>query len=318
MQSRMPNEPCDSSTPAKATTQMRNSDDRRVSGEQVPRQTIQQLAQLVMKSARWRDATANERAHDRWTPPNSDEPVSGSNIQPRRDQLNVATRNVNEEETLKRAQDLRDKRRSYAGEVAERESRDKALGWLQDRYSYGGGDRPNAPYDAPPSVPLAPHNIGFTTENLNVREDKGTGHVPVYGNAIGFNPDILVSNDYPRRNVAFADLERPRTPTEKTGQVRYQRQRRQAPEPPQQQRTRYYDNNIGQFSTLPVVHRSMIDRYVQDSRGPIIQKTNEKGGQESDDDDEFLDTTASMQPARKNSLTLSGTSSGKGGNCVIS
>lgn len=50
--------PCDSSTPAK---EQRRRSDELMRGTDQPRQTIQQLAQLVMNSGRWKKSIENQR-----------------------------------------------------------------------------------------------------------------------------------------------------------------------------------------------------------------------------------------------------------------
>lgn len=50
--------PCDSSTPAKASAPQNREP---LGRPEEPRQTIQELAQLVMKSARWRNGPENQR-----------------------------------------------------------------------------------------------------------------------------------------------------------------------------------------------------------------------------------------------------------------
>lgn len=61
-------------------------------------------------------------------------------------------------------------------------------------------------------------------------------------------------------------------------------------------------------------HGELIDRYARDS------KPRRPGSGGDDEDDEFLDTTTTLQPYRKTSLTSSGTehSAKAGTNCVIS
>ena len=298
-QARVPDDPCDTSTPAKKTEEP----------PKVPKQSIQQLAELVMKSARWKDATAINKAK-RFAPPSKDLVVSGSNVPNLRNRQSAMENN---QEIVKR--ELIEQRRTLAAEIAEQDSRDRAVGWLQERFYYGLDPRTN---DRDYKVPaVSKHPMGFTAENLLRNENSEPPRI--FDKRIGFNPDILVTNNYGRRNVAFVDLEAPQTLLEKTGQATYPRQRRQAPAPPQQrQYARDYGNNYDEYSSLPIMHRHMIDRYVRDNRGPLIRKQNDKGENDTDDDDEFLDTTASMQPSRKTSLTSNGTSSGKQGTCVIS
>lgn len=305
------NIPCDTSTPAKASVPEKYSNKEKERSE-VPKRTIKQLAQLVMKSARWRDAPGNKKTINQFPPTFNHRLPNDFNIPSRKNELNdVATKNA---ELANRELELVD---HYAGEMAEKESRNKALGWLQNRYCYGSEEaillkdrnlvNPRAPYEAPESYP-----IGFTMENI-LRD--GTENRPNDRRA-GFNPDILAQNTYAPRNVGFVDVEDHPTILEKMPTT-YSRQRRQTqPQLSRPTAQNFYDDSC-KFSTLPAMRRHMIDRYEQRNNPTIVRKLSDQDEQQDSDEDEiFLDTTTSMQPqSRKTSIT---SSSGKPGNCVIS
>ena len=132
--------------------------------------------------------------------------------------------------------------------------------------------------------------MGFTTTMLNVNDQKGAtlprqvnGRV-VKSLGFGENP-----NDR-KNNVRFMD--------EALAELQRMYIERQAADRPEMLLPFMAGNTKGAMSAQNL---NMIERYVSDLKKPIKDTDS--------DDDEFLDTTTSMQPTRKGSLTSNGTAS---------
>lgn len=280
------NPPVDSSTPAKPARTFASAAEQQEMEE--PRQTIQQLAQLVMNSARWRN------------PPTT---VGGKNA------LNEDKKNVRFNETA--AAEAREKvnnwnRFSYGGPETVKEAvknqhqrYEKLLYFIviklkksfqrispshnfsARRYSYNEARQPQ-------------QRTGFTNDIINVDclQAQNAGY-----HKIGFVNDVLPNH---RQIVCFPD-ENDKGPFEQLHRLYAQKGyvvsgASGAP----------YMINNGNI----VPSSRMIEKYMQERRS-------EKGT--DSDEDEFLDTTATFQlPSRRGSLTSNGTSNGKNGNCIIS
>ncbi|XP_008201826.1 uncharacterized protein LOC100680442 isoform X2 [Nasonia vitripennis] len=303
--------PCDSSTPAKE--QRRRSDELTRDTDE-PRQTIQQLAQLVMNSGRWKKSIENQRKElNYYTAMGAVKPTCSSGDQ-------VILRNAAKEATTT------DNRPQYGNRQTHPmvDGQAKTLDWLQDRFSYGsqatnsGVNRNNAVsqdianrFATGPQKP--PRPMGFTTEFLNSQESNNNNNIiqnqrrpdsDEQPKRVGFVYDNNVDVDDNRRN-RFAHEEK--DPFEELHQFYIQKQFKL-----QQSKGLPFMLHNGQV-ILP--ESDMIDRYMQDTYPR--NKNNREA--ESDNDEEFLDTTMSMPSSRKNSITSNGTKSVKAeSGCIIS
>ncbi|XP_014203694.1 uncharacterized protein LOC106635992 isoform X2 [Copidosoma floridanum] len=282
----------DSSTPAKPVSVPR----RDLVETNEPRQTIQQLAQLVMNSARWRNAAGENHTIHRKdlnlrTGIGNVQKSSCPNYDP------VTLRNNPKETEL-------DNREHFANKQ-EVDGKIKTLEWLQERYSYGGqptSDTYNAvakdiasrrSYNQPPKPP---RTMGFTTELLYAENN----------------------NDVPRRQQIQGDLEK-RVGFVFDNALNKDNFTHDSNDPLEELRHFYIQKQMklqpGQ--SLPFILQNgqvllpqsdVIEHYVQESKAKLNKDT------DSDNDEEFLDTTMSMQSSRKNSLTNIGSKQ----NCIIS
>ncbi|XP_057323788.1 uncharacterized protein LOC130666625 [Microplitis mediator] len=242
IQSNILSDKLDTSTPAKNTRENYNNNNNNNNDnnyDDEPRQTIQQLADLVMKSARFRNV-------EPLNPVNNQQKLSVHFPQQRQD---LPTRPTREKDT-------------------QRQSCNKALDWLQDKYSYGVGKQQ---YNDPI---YSGHPIGFTTANLHINDENIIR--PTFDRQLGFRQDVL------KKYQELNERELRREMKQERG-----------------------------------MQGDLIDRYVQDNRN-----RRPAAAGDNDEDDEFLDTTTTLQPYRKTSLTSSGSatdhSSKPAANCVIS
>lgn len=246
-------EPCDSSTPAK----LPGSDEV---DNKVPKRTIQQLAQVVMNSERWRNPTFLENQ-----------------------QHNRLTR--------------------------------RAASANQDEVEYNvtfSAPKINAPpsSDQPLENDLRGQSkfpMGFTTAMLSSNELKSSATLPRqtttgrnWPKSVEFLEDVPKTTDR-KNNVRFMDealAELQRMHLERQAVVE------SAVEIPE---ILLPFLNAGN-GPINVQNRNLIERYVND----LVSKKSikEKENTDSENDDEYLDTTATMQTcvARKGSLTSNGTS----------
>ena len=316
---RFKDEPCDSSTPAKPLAPP-------IPNEVEPRQTIQQLGQLVMKSARWRDVTNNKvrpsgKDELRRKELRRDEFITGElrreelrkeelrrdeleekiqreemEMKMKRDELEMRLRREEIEKIIKREENEKAELRKPTG--IQQEANSKALNWLQDRYSYGDPlIKQNQKNNLPGPGPVTKvRPIGFSMDGLNLLDSK-----PTYERKDDFARPGFDGVGFKKQNVHFYDDMGPFAQIQQTYGQRYYTL--------QNPRQVLNDNN----GALVPRNRDMIDRYMREM-GP-------RRGKDDSDDEEFLDTTTSMPPvpvSRRGSLTSDGTSkSGKGG-CVIS
>lgn len=253
--------PCDSSTPAKLPSHKPDDNvDEATAYTGVPKQTIQQLARLVMNSARWRDPAQHIQ------PLNSVRPTTAS-TQP----------------TTQHAPDI-----EYNATFT----------------------APKA--NAPPSVfeekrGQTKFPMGFTTAMLVANEREGatvpkqTGNGKARPRSLGFvdNPQTDRKNNVRFLDDALGELQRIYT------------EREAAVEGAGEILSFAIKSNHGNNGAISAHSRNMIERYVSDlvmSKKPTHDKDTD-----SDNDDEFLDTTTSMHPtcviSRRGSLTSNGTAS---------
>ncbi|XP_014476172.1 PREDICTED: uncharacterized protein LOC106745243 [Dinoponera quadriceps] len=252
-------EPCDSSTPIKLPS--RNPDE-------APKQTIQQLARLVMNSARWRDPCIRQL--------DSAYPMKASSTE-RKEENNEynATFTAPKANAPPPVENPEEKARVFA----------KSCDVMQRRQ---GSD------DEAASLKNDPHGrtkfpMGFTTAMLI--EQEGVSKRTNKSEAMGFVVDDLQTKR--RSNVRFSDDADAYATRQAVG--------------------------IGDISLAitgghnnGAITRNMIQRYVSDlimAKKPAHDSSNV----DSDNDEEFLDTTATMHPicviSRQGSITSSGTAS---------
>lgn len=201
----------------------------------------------------------------------------------------------------------------------------KTLDWLQDRFSYdpqtaGSGANHNNVvsqdianrFATGPQKPPRPMPMGFTTEFLNSEENSNNNNIiqnqrrpdsVEQGKRVGFVYDNDIVDDHRKNRFAHEEKD----PFEELHQFYIQKQLRV-----QQSKGLPFMLHNGQV-ILP--QSDMIDRYMQDT----YPRNKSNRDTDSDNDEEFLDTTMSMPSTRKNSITSNGTKSGKGeSGCVIS
>lgn len=276
-------EPCNTSTPAKPGTVSNNN-----GTSTQPKQTIQQLAQLVMNTGRWKDTVAsNEQRNGRYG--------NQINAQERQDTRPVA---CNRTFTLPE------------NRIPPRESQMKTDEYHIQDWINKAND-PRAPYTSSSNVTNQKPNlpIGFTTTMLDTGGLKNRDSNTEMNKPIGFNSNTI---PYRKQSVRFmddlAELQRMYFETV------YK----------QQQMNDSLPYVVGNDHMLSLQNQQMIEKYTHE----VKQKRQSKDT-DSDNDEEFLDTTASMPPVvpRRGSLTSTGTVSTenahsikfpKPDNCVIS
>lgn len=165
------------------------------------------------------------------------------------------------------------------------EGRAKTLEWLQDRYPYNS--KVNSKVNDPRlSLPNEPRPIGFTSQFLNGRQSD-----PTDKHQVGF-----VLNNNQDNNDPFEELHK----------MYLQKQLKMH----QSQGLPFMIHN----GKIILAQGDMIERYVNEMK-PHKESDNEE-------DEEFLDTTASMPSTRKNSLaSTTGAKSAKSdanAACVVS
>lgn len=332
------NQPIDSSTPAKSTAQFRENDrnpanpyaarrepERRVNFDDAEpentKQTIQQLAQLVMNSARWRN-TATQHQQNRNNAANAAFQTIAQNIDSKANKNPGITSNVD----AKRAGANSNPFSQFGSGTQSGDNRQPALN--HDRYSYGGqpaynsragqatSDNVRLSYNGPGTTTQP--QMGFTTVNL-LNNDIGDQPMNQFGNQIGF---VNNGPSYGQQKRYFPDVDKDQFLDQQQLQRAYNRnfttnQRNPQINPP-------FMTSNGQMVMAQT--ENMIRQYIH---GTMSRKSKDGKETDSDNDDVFLDTTASMPPSssRRTSLTSMGTAvsttsskSGKtdGATCIIS
>ncbi|XP_035732354.1 uncharacterized protein LOC118446147 isoform X2 [Vespa mandarinia] len=261
--------PCDTSTPAKLVTHAINSEEPH---KVVPKQTIQQLAQLVMNSTRWRNLPAQskqfmeqERNQNVYTAPKT-------NVQ--------LPSEIKEEKLDVRRECPSDHNKIYSTEPISEEP---------NIYKSSLHIDPASQKSAFPMV--------FTTSILNkeISKDK-PNEVVKDTKSIEFLDNII---DCKQQNVRFMDealaelqrmyIEQNNNGLKKTTEI-----------------SPFSTNN----DNVNGYNQNMIERYIREII-PRKQFGNLKDKEIDSDEDEFLDTTGSMPPIikRRESLTSTGTTS---------
>ncbi|XP_063995342.1 uncharacterized protein LOC135172853 [Diachasmimorpha longicaudata] len=224
------------STPAKTDTKQKDKD--LDLDDVIPKQTIQQLAQLVMQSARWKQAATRV------------EPISSAPPAPPMPS-------------------------ALYDNYAQRQSYNKARDWLEDRYTYGIEKNYESHKGGPKKYPMGfinPQDVPEKENDELMCERQGF-------RSIGFSAQIVPSNRY-GRDYDYVEKERmiegrPRYPK---GNYAVSRQR---------------DTN---------------DKYARGDVGQEATGKNIRNDSDVEDNDEYLDTTTTLKPYRKTSLTSNETS----------
>ncbi|XP_023314416.1 uncharacterized protein LOC106648325 isoform X2 [Trichogramma pretiosum] len=281
MHERQVGDPMNSSTPAKPPRQHEQIN------QEESRPSIQQLAQLVMNSARWRTnngvttmdaANANQRKDLNFRAP------ATGNAHGEGD--GVTIRNKPIQNTIPTAPALPDR-------LPNMDSNTKTLDWLQDRFAYGPTKTTTINQEVSKRASYAPpKTIGFTTEFLEESKKRRSEGNLNAEKRVGFTWDK-------------SEEKTEKDPLEELRNLYIQKQ-----------------INMHQNTGLPFfIHNGCVITPDSENFGKYIQEViNTKSkmnveDSDSDRDEEFMDTTATM-PARKNSLTSSG--SKKDGACIIS
>jgi len=268
-------EPCDTSTPAKPLLAKGVDEvDNRVT-----KPTIQQLARLVMNSARWRDLAVQNRQRNAIRPARTVQPANRNSPDVEYNATFTAPKANAPPSTL-------DEQR-------------------QDDYNKAAPNgRPLSLENDLQSQPKFP--MGFTTAMLSANDQKGaTLSTEINGRdrpkSLGFTYDNPLTDR--KGNVRFmdealAELQRM--------YIERQAVREKATEIPEILLPFLNNDNSAGLSAQ---NRNMIERYVNDL---MPKKSIKDKDTDSDNDDEFLDTTTTMHPTcvvRRGSLTSNGTAS---------
>ncbi|KAI4490408.1 hypothetical protein M0802_010679 [Mischocyttarus mexicanus] len=262
--------PCDTSTPAKLVTNPKYSEEPQ---KVAPKQTIQQLAQLVMNSARWRNhhPTQNEqfidqeKKHNAYTAPNVNVQLPSEIKEERQDVLRRFPYNHN----IYSTEPVNEQPNIYKSSL----------------------------HTEPPSQKPVPP-MGFTTTTTMLNKEMLTKDNELVKNtkSIEFLDNII---DRKQQNVRFMDealaelqrmyIEKNNNGLQKTTEI-----------------SPVFTNNDN-FNSY---NQNMIERYIREII-PRKQFGNVKDKEADSDDEEFLDTTASMPPIikRRGSITSTGTTS---------
>lgn len=288
-------EPCDSSTPAKFRNRPSNSNNSDDAYAGIPKQTIQQLARLVMNSARWRDASQQNQQHIR--PAVSNQPINQNEPDIEYNATFTAPKaNAPPPPPLPPPPVFGEQSRGFV--------KNGAISNIMQNVR--GKTNGNEPTDGrllendlctQPKFPM-----GFTTAMLTANERK-----PVA----------------PRRSLKFAD----KPVTDRKNNVRFmddalaELQRMYMERQTAMEGTAEILPYITSNSNATNIYNRnmMIEQYVNNLKSKMSNRNNREKDTDSDDDDEFLDTTAHMHPnffLRKDSLTSSGTTSTGTGNSL--
>ncbi|KAF7418219.1 hypothetical protein HZH68_000872 [Vespula germanica] len=260
--------PCDTSTPAKLVTHTTNSEEPH---KVVPKQTIQQLAQLVMNSARWRNLPAQSEQFME---------------QERKNAYTAPKANVQLSSEMK--EEKQDVRRGFPYDHNKIYSTESV------------SEEPNIYKSSLHTEPASQKSVfpmGFTTTILNKEISKDKANEIVKDTkSIEFLDNII---DRKQQNVRFMDealaelqrmyIEQNNNGLKKTTEI--------SP----------FSTNNGNANGY---NQNMIERYIREII-PRKQFGNVKDKEIDSDEDEFLDTTGSMPPVikRRESLTSTGTTS---------
>ncbi|OAD58464.1 hypothetical protein WN48_11118 [Eufriesea mexicana] len=295
----IPDDPCDTSTPAKIGTIPNNNEKTSVT---VPKQTIQQLAQLVMNTGRWKDVGGQNIQQ------NFGQAIQSSIQRPQINTQNIHPVSYNEVFTTAEP-------KSLSKEIHTKNDQNHVRDWMSNKYD-------NLPNETQTTY-VSSHNIvnqnpnfpiGFSkseldTENLKQRNSNGEICRPTE-----FNGNIISGR---KQSVRFMD----------EALAELQRMYIETMSKEQQEMNDSLPYVLNNANTLPLENQQMIEKYIHDIVPKKQLKENKEKDTDSDNDDEFLDTTATMPTIvpRRSSLTSTGTTSTahsikfiKPDNCLIS
>ncbi|XP_011862084.1 PREDICTED: uncharacterized protein LOC105558787 [Vollenhovia emeryi] len=259
-------EPYDTSTPAKLPANVAEKE------AEVPKQTIQQLARLVMNSARWRHSAPQQQS------------LARPAVQP----------------VDQRARDVEYNVTFTAPKANAPPPPDEPLGFVKPQKP---GSRNEAAFNGGPSENnprgQSKFPMGFTTTML-IANDQKSATLPRQMNggpskALGFVDNPLTDR---KNNVRFMD----------EALVELQKMYIERQNAAMSEALLPFVVSNGD-SAISAQNRNLIERYVNDL---MTKKSTRDKDTDSDNDDEYLDTTTSMHPTcvvRRGSLTSNGTAS---------
>lgn len=265
-------EPCDASTPAKLPFNIAEN-----ANNEAPKQTIQQLARLVMNSARWRHSAPPQQnsACPTAQPINRNAQDVEYNVTFTAPKANAPPPPVEPQGFVRNYDMMQQKQGSYNKAVDGKPLENDLRG--QSKFP-----------------------MGFTTATL-ITNDQRSATLPRQMNggtskAYGFieNPPT----DVRKNNVRFMD--------EALAELQRMYIERQNPEMSEALLPFVLSNGN---SAISAHNRNLIERYVNDLMSKKLTKDKDT---DSDNDDEYLDTSTSMHPTcmmRRGSLTSNGTAS---------
>ncbi|KZC07242.1 PREDICTED: uncharacterized protein LOC107185577 [Dufourea novaeangliae] len=309
----VPGEPCDTSTPAKFGTVSGNNERTSVAA---PKQTIQQLAQLVMNTGRWKDFKVQHEQQNRvqHIPAN----VQGQqNLGPSGYSETVTTVQQNVcptgySETVPTVQPTAPSRESQMN-VGKSYVREWMLNKCGDPVAepkpvYGPS------YNTINKKPNLP--IGFTRTMLDTEHPRRRETNGGVRKSIGLNGNAMP--DRKQQTVRFMD----------EALAELQRMYIERMSKDQQEKNDSLPYVVGNGNNISTQNRQMIETYMNDIMPKRQLRDGKDRNTDSDNDDEFLDTTTTMPmiEPRRGSLTSTGTGSTETAhsiklakdNCVIS
>lgn len=310
-----PPKPCDTSTPAKLPIGPAN--DNRSNGTAMQKPSIPQLAQLVMNSARWKENVVLNQKHnlapsfphtscqkeEQQVNPLGYNGGAGYAVQPH----NTVQRPSQEPELVPRNQDQIKPfnwSENLCNSAAPSEGQHATTVYRSAAANNGAPPKPNFP-------------MGFTTAMLEAERPNAKDFNAEPGRTVvGFTEGVLPERK--QLNVRFMD----------EALAELQRMYIERISKEEQEKNDSLPYVVREPNNVSVQSRQMIDKYMQQ----IMPKAQTRDNTDSENDEEFLDTTGTMQaavPPRRGSLTSSGTGSTEtahstkffkpeNNNCVIS
>lgn len=263
-------EPCDSSTPAKPFNIGENVNNE--AGMQ--KQTIQQLARLVMNSARWRHSAPPNQQQNSACPP-----------------IQMINKNVQDVEYNV----------TFTAPKANAPPPPEPQGFMKGYVQQKQGNHIEVASDGKPLAndlrqPKFP--MGFTTTTMLIANDQKSATLPKQNSGVSKGLEFNNPVTDRKNNVRFMD--------EALAELQKMYIERQNSEMSEALLPFVISNGN---SAISLQNRNLIERYVNDL---ISKKSTRDKDTDSDNDEEYLDTTTSMHPtcvARRGSLTSNGTAS---------
>ncbi|XP_076671469.1 uncharacterized protein LOC143370351 [Andrena cerasifolii] len=271
-------EPCDTSTPAKLGAVSSNTEKASIA---VPKQTIQQLAQIVMNTGRWKDLAAQSRQQN---------PVRSvpSNIQHHR---NVYSSDCNKEVPIAQPN-------APSKENGIKSDHRYVQDWMLNKCGNPGTVQETV---CGPSYNTANQKsnfpIGFTTAMLDTENPRKKDSTNDVCKPIASNSNMIP--DRKQQTVRFMD--------EALAELHRMYIERVSKEQQEKDDSLPYVPDTGNDKCISIQNRQMIEKYVHE----VMPRQQARDNGDTDNDEEFLDTTATMPAivARRGSLTSTGTAS---------